>query len=248
METRACEQLSLETWKETCDFFGHDYLIQKGRVVEVYGFVRKLLPCQAHAVYRGLLMIHSPIHHYFHGHGMGIGKSTIMLCTNHIQTLVNLLWKNIGEQPEGHFDLSRDEPTADFRCQHDNLIRSKYKLPCPCSPTSTSHCIRYDLGCTILISPKGLLRNWHAEFKSCYGDETGNISDQTNPIGFRFILGHTLARRADGTEIDLDAKQKMSPCYEEGWDKPKFNNETNRWDWEIAPQFSNSLVIYATTS
>src|SRR6266516_4834111 len=104
LDTLACEQLDWDEWKFTCALLRHNPEARSSEfIVYIPGLKRKLLPCQAHSVVRSLLM-HQPdsIRHCFHGHSMGIGKTTITFAIHRIQHLINLMRADIKARPNKH--------------------------------------------------------------------------------------------------------------------------------------------------
>ncbi|TGO31766.1 hypothetical protein BHYA_0414g00020 [Botrytis hyacinthi] len=169
LESKVCEQLSEETWLETCRVLRHDHTQRQSKFgVTIRGMSRKLLPCQAHAVVRTLKLWHSNVHNVMHGHAMGIGKTTIAIATCHIQHLINLMHQDILTHPEKHIT---GKASATAICPSNDQVNKKFNMDCPCFISSPTHELGVSYGINVILSPPSLLTTWRWEHDKCYENE-----------------------------------------------------------------------------
>jgi hypothetical protein len=202
-----CEQLDEESWKFTCKFLRHPKeQTSSAFCVKIPGFSRKLLPCQAHCVVRTLVIHNSAAHSCFHGHAMGIGKTTIAIAAHHVQHIINIMHNDILEAPLLHAGAIDNSDTA---CPSNEQVVKIYGFDCPCATFSPTHSIKANRGICIVLSPLGLLKNWCDEWRKCYSDDNGEITDASNPLKMALVLGHRSAKAADGNDMTPDKKRLM---------------------------------------
>jgi hypothetical protein len=137
---------------------------------------------------------------------MVIGKTTIAIATIHIQHLINLMRADIQNRPQLHTQLGA---TSDDGCPHNVRVLQKYQLDCPCAESSPTHRIRESLGISLALSPLGLLKTWCEEWKKCYSNNDGEITNASNPMQMVLVVGHRSAKVADGHSISADEIQLM---------------------------------------
>jgi hypothetical protein len=77
---------------------------------------------------------------------------------------------------------------------------------CRASPT---HSIREGLGISLVLSPLGLLKTWCEEWKKCYSNNDGEITNASNPMQMVLVVGHRSAKVADGHSISAEEIQLM---------------------------------------
>jgi hypothetical protein len=232
-----CEQLDEESWALTCRFLRHPEEQKSSKFcVRIPGFSRKLLPCQAHSVVRTLLIHNSPARSCFHGHAMGVGKTTIAIATNHIQHIVNLMRADVEASPRLHALLV---DTSDTGCLSNSTVLDKYGLDCPCAEASPTYQIKASLGINLVLSPLGLLKTWCDEWRKCYSDDNGNITGASNPLHMALALGHRSAKAANSNDITVHKKGLM-----QSGEIPQRENEAPK----CVPRLTNSQVTCVTTS
>ncbi len=153
-------------------------------------------------------MHHGNEHSCFHGHAMGIGKTTIAIATCHVQHIINLMHAEIGEHPNQHLpdDATNNESTP---CPSNLAMREKFGFDCPCSQSNPTWQIVQSLGINVVFSPLGLLRNWCNEWTRCYADDNGEITDQSNPLHMQLVLGHRNARGSEHNALTPEKVQLM---------------------------------------
>lgn len=183
LESKVCEQLSEETWLETCRVLRHDPIQRQSKfVVSIRGMSRKLLPCQAHAVVRTLKLWHSNVYNVMHGHAMGIGKTTIAIATCHVQHLINLMHQDVLTHPKKHIT---GKASATATCPSNDQVKKKFNLDCPCFISSPTHELRVSYGINVILSPPSLLTTWRREHDKCYENENENSFDMACIIAHR---------------------------------------------------------------
>jgi hypothetical protein len=239
-----CTQLDMSTWMEACWLFHHDPERRDSEfVVKVPGFERRLLPVQAHSVCRTLLMQQPhEIGHCFHGHAMGIGKTTIAFAVHRVQHLVNLMRADVDDLPDRH--LSVDDNDGSTQCPSNDDIYKTFGLDCPCSSKNITSRICGRYGVTVMISPLGLLRNWAQEYRKCYGiSQAGKPSfDPDDRFCTLFLVAHSSARGPYGEQLTKDAiavascEARFRPGSEEG-ELP-----------QLPPRLHNSRCFIVTTA
>ncbi|ESZ92701.1 hypothetical protein SBOR_6913 [Sclerotinia borealis F-4128] len=232
LESNVCEQLDENKWSETCTILGHPKeMIESKFCVKIAGMARRLLPCQAHAVVRTLMMWNSNVHSTFHAHAMGLGKSTITLATCHIQHLINCMYDDISREPQKH--LSSHRIIQDNRiCPSNDQVRKQYGLDCPCTKSHPISKIKPSLGIHIIIAPLGLLTNWQNEWNSCYEKE--------NPFGMQLVIAHRNFKAEEN--ISIANRKLMLADIELG-------EADDRHPHPICkPNIRNSRIVCVTTS
>jgi len=156
-------------------------------------------------------MHHGDEHSCFHGHAMGIGKTTIAIATCHIQHIINLIYDEIEKHPNQHIpDSSSDNKSV--LCPSNMAIREKFGFDCPCSSLNPTWPIVKSLGINVVFSPLGLLRNWCKEWTNCYADDNGEITNQSNPLQMQLVLGHRNAKVSDHNALTPN-KLELMRCY-----------------------------------
>jgi hypothetical protein len=137
---------------------------------------------------------------------MGIGKTTIAIAAHHVQHIINIMHDDILKAPRLHagaVDIS------DSACPSNEQVVKKYGFDCPCAKASPTHNIKASLGINLVLSPLGLLKNWCDEWKKCYSDDSGEITDASNPLKMALVLGHRSAKAAEGNYMSSDKKRLM---------------------------------------
>jgi len=241
LDTLACEQLDPDTWETTCALLHHDPTMMKSEpIVAVPGFVRKFLPCQVHSAVRALLMNQTnSVGHCFHGHSMGIGKTSITLIQHRLQHLHNLMHANVAASPGQHLA----DPPNDAPCPTNTEVFLKYGLDCPCSSKNISSRISPSLGVTIMLAPIPLLQNWAIEWKKCYGlpanqPQRVNEFDEQSMV---FIMAHGNASANQGNVLD-ELKKRIAAC------DIDFSNKAAHELPNLRPALRNSRVFFVTSA
>jgi hypothetical protein len=137
---------------------------------------------------------------------MGIGKTTIAIAAHHVQHIMNMMHSDIRKAPLLHAGAADNGDTA---CQSNEQVVKKYGFDCPCAALSPTYGIKANSGICVVLSPLGLLRNWCDEWRKCYSDDNGEITDASNPLKMALVLGHRSAKAADGNFMTSDKKRLM---------------------------------------
>jgi hypothetical protein len=137
---------------------------------------------------------------------MGVGKTTIAIATHHVQHIVNLMRADIKASPNVHVSLVDN---LDTECPSNIAVLKKYGFDCPCAKASPTHKIKASLGINLVLSPLGLLKTWCNEWKKCYSNDNGEITNASNPLQMVLVLGHRSAKTAYGNDMTPDKKRLM---------------------------------------
>ncbi|KAK8900714.1 hypothetical protein QC760_010648 [Botrytis cinerea] len=228
LESKVCEQLSEETWLETCRVLRHDPTQRNSQfVVSIRGMSRKLLPCQAHAVVRTLKLWHSNVYNVMHGHAMGIGKTTIAIATCHVQHLINLMHQHILLHPKEHVT---GKSSMAGSCPSNDYMNRKYNLDCPCSISSPTHELDVSCGINVILSPPSLLTTWRREHVKCYENE--------NSFDMACIIVHRIAGSKNSHPLE-DVYESMV-CKGQDASRPRLSN--SRYICLTTAQSYNSYI------
>jgi hypothetical protein len=137
---------------------------------------------------------------------MGLGKTTIAIATHHVQHIVNLMRADIKARPHLHISSVDDSDTS---CPSNLSVLKEYGFDCPCAKASPTHQIKSSFGINLVLSPLGLLKTWSDEWKKCYSDDQGEITNASNPLQMALVLGHRSAKTAYGNFMTSDKKRLM---------------------------------------
>ena len=137
---------------------------------------------------------------------MGIGKTTIAIAAHHVQHIMNIMHNDIRKTPLLHAGPADNLDTA---CQSNEQVVKKYEFDCPCATLSPTYGIKANRGICVVLLLLGLLKNQCDEWKKCYSDNNGEITDVSNPLKMSLVLGHRSAKAADGNFMTFDKKRLM---------------------------------------
>ncbi|KAN0117102.1 hypothetical protein V8E51_003079 [Hyaloscypha variabilis] len=179
-----CSRLSEATWRITANFFHHDENQKScklpGCVMLPAPFERGLLPEQAHSIVNALLMVKRN-RHLLLGHGMGLGKTTIVIAMNFVQHRINLLRYHIDRHPDLHLPINVDVPGTfqgsvfedAQQCPLNKQMHETYGFDCPCSPRNLSYFMAKSWGVTVVMVPLTVISDWQDDWCECYGIAPG---------------------------------------------------------------------------
>jgi hypothetical protein len=198
-----CSHLTENKWADCAVFFRHDASQKSstlpGCVKMPTPFKRGLLPEQAHSVLQGLLMA-DRYHHLFLGHGMGLGKTTILIAIQFVQHRINLMWIHVEDHPEMHVT----KHNIHEQCPSNTYMYSTFGFDCPCSKRNLTHEIAAKWGITVAMVPITMVGIWQSDWRECYGIKEGTIlpfeeDDIMQPV---FITAHSDARVSAGDNLE----------------------------------------------
>jgi hypothetical protein len=233
LESTVCEHLDEDIWANTCRFLQHDPNL-RGRnfCVKIPGLSRQLLPVQAHGVFTILSRHHSVHGSIFLAHVMGIGKSTMIIATHHVQWVFNLIWNDIQKNPDRHCN-------KEIACSSALRIQEKYGFVCPCDPNSPTHFVKPSQGSSLLFVPISLLRTWKHELSECYSaDGLDSYTTGANRFGTRFVFAY-------GGSFSWTPELRKAVCPIE---EPRKDEAGNPIPPRIKAKLSNSSVMIITSS
>jgi hypothetical protein len=236
--------LSWDIWVEVCRFFrfdpdfehptpdtpGADYIVPLPAP-----FARKLIRTQAHAVWYALHQFCNPvIRSSMLGHGMGIGKTTIIYTIIFVQHTINQMWAEIKTTPAAHTPSS---PGNTICCPSNDDMRDRFGFHCPCHPASPSNFVKERLGANMVISPLSLLDTHIAEFAKYF---------PTDDRPFELLRAHN-TRTVPITEEQWKSLWGKETRYYK--DNPDYEGQgrihiSSKW----SPRLKNAHIIILTTS
>jgi hypothetical protein len=198
-----CSHLTENKWADCAVFFRHNASQKSstlpGCVKMPAPFKRGLLPEQAHSVLQGLLMA-DRYHHLFLGHGMGLGKTTILIAMQFVQHRINLMWMHIENNREMH--LTNDNIYE--QCPSNEIMYTSFGFDCPCSKQNLTYQIEPKWGITVAMVPITMVGVWQSDWRECYGIKEGTILpfDEDNDMQPVFITAHSDARTSAGDNLE----------------------------------------------